>query len=433
MRTDELHDVLAEAAGPAPDATSAALERVHARARRQRTVRRTLAVGVAMLVVIAIGTSIALARRSRADHRIVTTHRGEASVSRAWRAIPDPPFANPFASIVVDGRVVVAFGPGFLPSHMEFASFDPATNRWTVLPEPPLRLQAPFTASPTFVWTDRELIVWGYADGPSADSFDGAMRAMAFAPATQTWHVLPPPPIEGLIQATPVWTGREMLVWGGNINGADVPLQAAAYNPSSNTWRTLPPGPLKAREDPVAVWTGREMIIWGGFPGDDAQGAAFDPVTGVWRVLPPSGLSTRELASVVWTGRRLIVWSGSTSSAEGADGATYDPVANTWQPIAPAPVEGRHLASAVWTGTRMIVWGGQSYAGGRRTFADGASYDPATNTWSLLPASHITSRWGPVAAWIDGEMLVVGGYGPARPGASSEPSLSDAWTYRPTP
>ena len=32
--------------------------------------------------------------------------------------------------------------------------------------------------------------MWGYADGPSADSFDGAMRAMAYEPTTRAWRVL---------------------------------------------------------------------------------------------------------------------------------------------------------------------------------------------------------------------------------------------------
>src|SRR5206468_1310617 len=60
-----------------------------------------------------------------------------------------------------------------------------------------------------------------------------------------------------------VWTGSEMIVWGGWIGG--VTATGGRYNPSTDTWAftsmlNTPP----AREFGTAVWTGTEMIVWGG-------------------------------------------------------------------------------------------------------------------------------------------------------------------------
>src|SRR5438067_7410575 len=63
---------------------------------------------------------------------------------------------------------------------------------------------------------------------------------------------------------TAVWTGSEMIVWGGS-NGT--PLNTGGrYNPSTDTWTPTSIGvntPV-GRYSHTAVWTGSEMIVWGG-------------------------------------------------------------------------------------------------------------------------------------------------------------------------
>jgi hypothetical protein len=60
-----------------------------------------------------------------------------------------------------------------------------------------------------------------------------------------------------------VWTGSEMIVWGGT------PLTntGARFKPSTDSWvATATVGAPSARDHHTAVWTGHEMIIWGGSP-----------------------------------------------------------------------------------------------------------------------------------------------------------------------
>ena len=64
---------------------------------------------------------------------------------------------------------------------------------------------------------------------------------------------------------TAVWTGSEMIVWGG-YDGSAWLNTGSRYNPSTDSWTatslTNAPG---ARGVHTAVWTGTEMIVWGGW------------------------------------------------------------------------------------------------------------------------------------------------------------------------
>ena len=62
---------------------------------------------------------------------------------------------------------------------------------------------------------------------------------------------------------TAVWTGSEMIVWGG-LNGVSLNT-GGRYNPSTNSWTaTSTTSAPDARAYHTAVWTGTQMIVWGG-------------------------------------------------------------------------------------------------------------------------------------------------------------------------
>src|SRR5436309_1963710 len=69
---------------------------------------------------------------------------------------------------------------------------------------------------------------------------------------------------DGRLYHTAVWTGSEMIVWGGT-NGPDVLNTGGRYNPSTDSWAaTSTTNAPVARDLHTAVWTGSEMIVWGG-------------------------------------------------------------------------------------------------------------------------------------------------------------------------
>jgi N-acetylneuraminic acid mutarotase len=76
----------------------------------------------------------------------------------------------------------------------------------------------------------------------------------AGAPAARIWH-------------TAVWTGTEMIVWGGN-NVGGILGDGGRYNPAGNSWSPVSTAGAPApRYQHTAVWTGSEMIVWGGYNG----------------------------------------------------------------------------------------------------------------------------------------------------------------------
>ena len=80
---------------------------------------------------------------------------------------------------------------------------------------------------------------------------------------TWTFTSIPNAP-EARTEHTAVWTGSEMIVWGG-VNGFGVFNTGGRYNPSTDTWTaTSTTNAPSARAGHTAVWTGSEMIVWGG-------------------------------------------------------------------------------------------------------------------------------------------------------------------------
>src|SRR5206468_445603 len=60
---------------------------------------------------------------------------------------------------------------------------------------------------------------------------------------------------------TAVWTGSEMIVWGGFISVNT----GGRYNPSMDSWIAISTSNApEGRYGHTAVWTGTEMIVWGG-------------------------------------------------------------------------------------------------------------------------------------------------------------------------
>lgn len=206
-----------------------------------------------------------------------------------------------------------------------------------------------------------------------------------------------------------VWstTTHEMLVFGGTPATSSLHckyvgttdewcIDGAAYSLATDSWSQVPVAPLGSRGNFAVVWSGSEMIVWSG--ASDAthfadDGAAYDPVTRTWSKLPAAPIAPRVEEAVVFATNtsEMIVWGGA-SSTRWADGAAYDTKRKTWRKLAPSPLSARIFPVAVWAGSKMLVVGGQSDAckGGagllRDACVDGATYDPVTDRWALLPS-----------------------------------------------
>ena len=103
-----------------------------------------------------------------------------------------------------------------------------------------------------------------------------------------------------------------MIVWGGWDNSA---LNTGGrYNPGTNSWTatSLTNAPA-ARYLHTAVWTGSQMIVWGGnaFPNNVNTGGRYDPTTNSWIATSIiNAPAARTDHTAVWTGNEMIVFGG---------------------------------------------------------------------------------------------------------------------------
>lgn len=203
-----------------------------------------------------------------------------------------------------------------------------------------------------------------------------------------------------------VWTGSELVITPFQL-AADGRLRGWKYSLEDGDWSELPESPLAARRDFTLVWSGDELLIWGGENGTQySDGAAYDPSGNTWRIMADSPLDSRVWHSAVWTGSEMIVWGGANLRTETDSGAIYDPVADRWTPMPAAPISARYLHAGVWTGTDVFVWGGTS---ARSEVSDGALFSPSSNMWRILEQSPLTARCGATASILGLSVVVVGG------------------------
>ncbi len=270
-------------------------------------------------------------------------------------------------------------------------------------------------ASHTAVWTGSEMIIWGGRKAANMPINDISVGSR-FNPTSNTWtNISQINAPSARSYHTAVWTGSEMIIWGGWLGSATTNT-GARYNPTTDTWTptTTVGAPTKANRH-VAVWTGTHMIVW----GDNTTGGIYDPVSDSWSQVSLSGAPSSNVnLTSVWTGTEMIVWGGFSGASNTYDntGGRYNPKTNVWAAtsMTNAPT-GRHGHSAVWTGTQMIIFGGGTTSqaiGGATTdyFSNGGIYNPDTNTWSSYTDNLGVKRMFHSAVWTGTEMAVFSGY-----------------------
>jgi N-acetylneuraminic acid mutarotase len=283
------------------------------------------------------------------------------------------------------------------------------------------------------VWTGSEMIVWG---GSSTDDLSsvGLSDGGRYNPVGDSWKVVATVGApSGRFNHTAVWTGTEMIVWGGldHSQGWDYPRIGGRYNPIGDSWMEMSTtGQPGKRDKHTAVWTGSEMIVWGGTVDDNLYlntGGHYNPAGDTWAMVTTDGApSARYHHTAVWTGSEMIVWGGWDGYIIGglSDGGRYNPLANSWTAVTTnsAPIK-RNLHTAVWTGSEMIVWGGEN--GNTGILKDGGRYNPTGNNWTAVSnLGTPDARSLHTAVWTGSEMIVWGGIGLIG-------NSNDTWSYTP--
>jgi hypothetical protein len=350
-----------------------------------------------------------------------------------WQRLPAAPAAAaiPYARVAVwTGKEMIVFGRAGTPGAMRNVAFSyaPSSRRWRTL-SPPKGDPGSYEGSTGAVWTGKLMLVIG------------PFMELSYEPATNRWRQLPNGPNLGAPSRLLVWTGKDMITWGGGCCGEASP-NGAAYDPASGKWRTLAKAPIAAQQGPAGAWTGKELVVLPGVDpdGKPTGGAAYDPVRDTWRKVP-NPPQQRIGSNVAWDGRELLVVAGSgpidpkTAFRHLATLAyAFDPATNRWRTLTAMDNGryGRQNAAVVWAGTKLLLWGGRSEAIGQGVVAPhGLAYDPKRNRWWQLPGAPLLPRDSPAAVWTGRALIVWGGDLSFPTDTSDGWPLMDGATYTP--
>jgi N-acetylneuraminic acid mutarotase len=231
------------------------------------------------------------------------------------------------------------------------------------------------------------------------------------------------------------WRGK-IYVFGGFTAGkignlaAWTPIDNAfEYDPVNDSWKARAPMPTK-RGAAVAATVGGKMYVIGG--ASTAPGATnpaihptvaqrvlstveeYDPETNAWRTRAPMPTPRNHTAAGVVDGKIYVIGGriGAAFIAASSDLANveaYDPATDTWgRPLAKMPTARSGLDVGVYQG-RIYVAGGENQDFFQHTtYHAFEAYDPATNTWSILPPMAI-GRHGVAGGVVGNRFYAISG------------------------
>lgn len=336
-----------------------------------------------------------------------------SSCDDTWEPTRYIPDARHQHTAVWTGTEMIVFGDSVSSGDR----YNPSTDSWSPISKGP-NAPGPSLWMTTAVWTGTEMIIWGGLGPYQASAVGGR-----YNPVTDSWL---PTSIAGDVPAarllhTAVWTGSKMLIWGGVTDFTEnIRLNSgASYDPASDSWTTISnTNAPSSRGRHTAVWTGTEMVIWGGSDntGTLNTGARYNPLTDTWTAtsMALNVPAARKFHTAVWTGTEMIVWGGYDGNSVLNTGGRYFPGTDTWTPTSQTSVPaGRRYHTAVWSGTEMILWGGLTMVGNFNIFTNtGGRYNPSSDSWIPTSTGPNTpsARYYHTAVWTGSEMIVWGGY-----------------------
>lgn len=316
---------------------------------------------------------------------------------------------SPSATLLLDGRVLVAGGSSGSRFEATAELFDPASGSWSPTGSMAARR---FVHTATLLGDGRVLVAGGNGFGSSTpelyDPVTGAWATAGTMVHTRNDHT-----------ATLLASGKVLFV--GGIGGVGAGASSAhtqpaeLYDPSAGMWtRTGPMQYNRVGHSATLLADGRVLVTGGmsqsgGLPRAAAE--IYDPVTNAWSatgdlVTARAGHVAARLA----IGAVLVVGGSATENAPGTTAELFDPATGHWTAAGSLDLGDPALVTSLCDGTALFVDGSSQAA---------RTYDVASvafiPTWS--PSGIHGS--GALVRLADGRVLLVGGVDEA-----SEPTTS---------
>lgn len=394
------------------------------RADRRRRRRRASAVVLPVGALLAT-LALVLGPLDRPAEQRVVLQQPESATAVIGVPAPTPEPATSIEAGIVPSPVAPPLDPPPSPIPTPLvAQVDP-------LPDGPLASRIGAAA----VWTGREVVIWGGETGPPGNPSpperfsDGA----AYDPATRSWRPLPPSPLPPRSFAQAVWDGEAVVVAGGAGAGS-ASLSAAAWNPVSGVWRPLPDLPLQPS---ALVRTDAGVLALAGDEAGAVHASLLRQGDTEWNVLPTAPLPPVHAPYAVRAGAEVVVLAAPRACCDGGVrivGAALRPGGGgSWRTIAPPTSSAGWLTRPLWSGREVLLLNHateQIDGGGTNPFPTvwpSAAYDPVTDVWRD-PALPVQPQGGGPSVWAAGRAVFVSTFEDT---VTTYDPATDSWTTFP--
>lgn len=312
-----------------------------------------------------------------ADGRVLVTDSTEAALTN-WAQIYDPATGRwsqtsiqrdggVTATLLADGRVLLTgsdcdrYGPQI---------YDPRTDAVSSAGTP----AAPgyFGYTTASLRDGRVLVLGGYG-GPKDVNTQPQNVVQLFDPASHSWTVGPPMPIERMSPESLLLADGRVLVVGG---------KAAVWSPVSGRPVPPTPGPFLTSAD------------------------IYDPQAGRWSSAGnlPTDIYGSAALSIIGDGMVLAA-GGGVDGAPTAISYLFNPSSRNWSRTASMGSARSGGGTAKSADGSVVVVGGQGTSGSPLTNSE--KFDPANDTWAVMPGALATSSLDQsVIPLKDGRILV---------------------------
>jgi N-acetylneuraminic acid mutarotase len=355
------------------------------------------------------GTAITPTGTTEWDHRLLDTHAWLMSASMAYSR------ANHAAVLLSDGRVLVAGGLGAFGTTASATTnalssaeiYTPSTNTWTTKNS---MAAARISPTATLLPNGKVLVTGGYSGSTyyaSAELYDPATNAWTSA-GTMTGLV-------GRARHTAILLPNGNVLIVGGTNGITSNATASLYNPLTNLWLPVVATMATGRfyHSATLLANGNVLIAGGVNTGTTSLSSAelFNPLTSLFVTTPAMPAVRQQHTDTRLVSGKVLLVGGVDSSGSGlATSAIYDPTANTWSagPTMASTRKG-HEAALLSDGT-VVAFGGTN-GGGTTYRTTEETYNPTTNTWSVVGYGYnYTHAFHTATTLQNGRVLMAGGY-----------------------
>ncbi|QDV06155.1 N-acetylneuraminate epimerase [Planctomycetes bacterium Poly30] len=213
------------------------------------------------------------------------------------------------------------------------------------------------------------------------------------------------------------------------------------YDPVNRTWTSVGVPPFEMHHFQPVVVDGLVYVVGaftGGYPNEQNVVSVYtwDPQTNVWQVVSsvPAARARGSAGTAIHDGKIYLVGGNNQGHNGGARPwfDCFDPATNTWTVLPDAPRARDHFLASV-VGNRLVLAGGRTTDLPNpfdKTIPEVDVYDFTTGLWKTLAENLPTERAGTMAVPIGRHVVVMGGESNAMTPAHGEVEALDVFAER---